>query len=624
MNEIETIMKKGVEFTPDEKAVRASEDRAMELLAEYDYNPTYRAVNRIYRENIREKGWLYDLFRRSPFYNGNGQIVLPKQLMLRTINKADILKFFDWAGIEAINREEGKYRDLVMRLQYIAETTKTGIVDEDDEEVVKIICEDYNLKFRPAVGQKWSRVISKIAREIGFDKITNIMTVVIGGEERKKDYGWNYQFALFADAINPQEVEKTFVISVNPIDFWTMSFGNSWASCHTIDKSGKRRKGNSSNYGGCYSGGTESYMLDDSSIITYYVDDDEDEPYEMRDKIKRCVFYVGEDKLIQSRVYPDGRDGGDEGLPKVMREIVQYTFSQLLDTPNLWENKKGTEECTANILSYGVHYRDYECYDDCNVSYLRRINGNLNHKRISVGANPICPCCGEEHESEDWITCLSCREEEICSRCGESIDPDYAVYCPDNNNYYCDQDCANDDDVYYCEDDERWHTIDNCERDEGNGYYYYYTDDGYYCEGDWYHSFDAASDAGYYCEDEGEFRYHAEETEDEYYVNDTDNCDLETLDGYFFYYRHNFNGEYTEDTNEAVNDVDQAEKDGLVWVDALTDKVYSMNTPYYEAESGNRYLSVAGARSAGEAVPLDKVVIMRSVIYPEMGMGGTR
>lgn len=622
MDVIDTIMKKGVEFTPNEAAVKASERLAVKLLEEYDYDPTYRAIDIIYRQNIREKGWLYDLFRRSPFYNGNGQIVLPKQLMLRTINKESITNFFNWAEMEAIKR--GNFYSLLNRLRYIVRATTSGIVEKEDVEVITIICEDFNLKMRPSVGQKWSRVVSKIAREIGFNKITDIKTVVISGEERQKDYGWNYQFALFADAINPQEVEKTFVISVNPIDFWTMSFGNSWASCHTIDKNGKRRKGNSNNYGGCYSGGTESYMLDDSSIITYYVDDDGDEPYEMRDKIKRCVFYVGEDKLIQSRVYPDGRDGGDEGLPKVMREIVQYTFSQLLDTPNLWENKKGTEECTANILSYGTHYRDYECYDDCNVSYLRRINGNLNYKRISVGADPICPCCGEEHESEDWITCPSCRDVERCAHCGESIDPDNSIYCPDNDNYYCDEICANNDDIYFCVDDERWHTIDNCERDSGNGEYYYYTDDGYYCEGDWYHSFDAASDAGYYCEDLEEFRYDAEETEDGYYVNDTDNCDLETLDGYFFYYKSNYIGEYTEDTGEAVNDAYQAEKDGLVWIDALTDKVYSMSTPYYEAESGNRYLSVTGARIAGEAVPLDKVVIMRSVIYPEMGMGGTR
>lgn len=639
--EIETIMKKDVLFTSDEDAVLESKRRAMKLLSEYDYSPTERGLDIIYDTSIRQKAWLYNLFQKSPYYNGNGQIVLPKQLMLRSINVTQIVEFVEWAqtkltDLKTLTTDEiTKWLKVFEKITPSLYSTESGIVTEDDIKSIEEIEEEKPIpnsielaeKFSIARGQKWSRVISKIGKLTGLDKFTDIQEVTHNGETEKKDYGWNYKFALFADAINPKKVENTLVLSINPIDFWTMSFGDSWASCHTIDKSNRRRKGGSHNYSGCYSGGTESYMLDDSSIVVYYVDEGKrsDTPYELTDKVKRCMFYLGEDKLIQSRVYPDGRDGGDSGLAKTMREIVQYVIAQLLNTPNLWKNAKGIEDCTAMIKSEGVHYRDYQYYEDCNVSYLRRINGDLNTKKITVGAYPICPACGDKHYSEDWITCESCRGDVYCASCDASIYADDAIYCPDNGNYYCDSECAENDYVYYCEDSDDYHTEDNCRQDERNGYWYYYTDDGVWVGDSWYHSYESAEEAGArYCEDSEEWSFDWYETEDGYFVYDKDNCELETVDEYLYYFERNFDGEYTEDTEEAVENVYQAEIDGLVWQDALTKRIYSMNTPYYEAESGDRYLSVAGARIAGEAVPLDNVIIVRSLINPAMEMGGVR
>ena len=627
--EIETIMKQDVLFTPDEEAVRESKELALDLLSEYEYDPTEKGVNRIYTRNIEQKGWLYNLFRRSPFYNGNGQIVLPRQLMLRSIDRKAISDFSIWVVQHLDDAGKKIWYDL-FNLVY---ETETGIVDETD---ICIICglEEGNTipksielegGLKVAQGQKWSRVVSKFGKIFGLDKITDIRTVTHNGEEQPKDYGWNYQFAAFADAINPKSVEHTLVLSLNPIDFWTMSFGHKWASCHTIDKTGIRGRGG---FSGEWSGGTESYMGDDSTFIAYYVDEDEREgkPYELCDKLKRCVFYIGEDKLIQSRVYPDGRDGGDSGLAKTIREIVQYVITQLLDTPNLWKLAMGTEDCSAMIITRGVHYPDYNHYEDCNVSYLRRINGDLNTKKITVGSDPICPTCGCSHHTEDWITCPDCRGTEMCARCGSSISEDDAVYCPDNGNYYCDSECAANDYVYYCEDDGCYHIGDNCREDDNNGYYYYYTDDGVWVDNEnWYHSPESAMNAGaYYCDDDEDWHYDHTTTEDGYDVYDTDNCELVTIDGYYYFCERNFNGDYTKDTEEAVEDKYYAEREELVWIDALTGKIYSMETPYYEAESGNRYLSVAGARIAGEAVPLDNVIIVRSLINPAMEMGGVR
>ena len=273
-------------------------------------------------------------------------------------------------------------------------------------------------------GEKITKFIGKIAKLCGINKHSDIQDVSFTRQDgevihRSKDMGWNYQYARFCDAISPIIQHGTLIVSVNPIDYWTMSFGNSWASCHTIDKRNKRRRDSMHNYEGFYCGGTESYMLDESTIMVYSLPEDWDgEHPELEDKIKRCVFYLGEDKLGQSRVYPDGRDGGEASLAGDMRKSIQKLVSELFDVPNYWTNSKGTFACCEVIDSYGVHYRDYEHYDDCNMSYMKRIDGYKNNIKIRVGHNPICPECGETHGGESNIFCYDCKDGKPVECCG--------------------------------------------------------------------------------------------------------------------------------------------------------------------------------------------------------------
>ena len=56
----------------------------------------------------------------------------------------------------------------------------------------------------------------------------------------------------------------------------------------------------------------------------------------------------------------------------------------------------------------------------------------------------------------------------------------------------------NNDDVYYCEDDDRWHTDDNCYRDDYDDRYYHYEDDRIDAEdGCTFSSWEHAESAGY-------------------------------------------------------------------------------------------------------------------------------
>lgn len=390
------------------------------------------------------------------------------------------------------------------------------------------------LKVKAAEGQKLSKYIGKLLKETGLNHVVDIQkttwTDSNTGEvhERVKDMGYNYYFALIGDAINPKEFETEVVLSVNPFDFWTMSFGDSWASCMTIDKNNSRHVDGQHNFQGMYSAGTESYMLDNSAIIVYtrptkkWLEEhgESELPLEIQSKHKRGVFLLGEDKIVQCRTYPDGRDGGDNSLPAQLREIVQKTFADLLDTPNMWLLKKGSSECrkvTVEGEGY-THYRDYVEYNDGTVSYLKRVNGNLNRKKMTVGAYAICPECGERHDSERHITCDDCFERSendnrmCCDRCDDYFDEDdrNAIETSDGHHYCC-VDCARADDYVQCYDTDNWVYREDAYFDDWTEQYYEYDEEGVRVQGYWYHNEETAREAGYKYSDWDEDWYRSED-----------------------------------------------------------------------------------------------------------------
>ena len=482
----------------------------IDLLEEYDYNPTESAVDKILDEWVRNKGWMIELFKKHPNYNGKFQIVFDADYT-RCTDKRTLLTFASWMycaaepllkvpvqkGVfsysevrETISKLNGivEVMNNIKRLGYsatingrtyeetIAEKNKwqekyssyrndeslyiTGDIAYDKAKyqlysalyyfvnylssyTEHIATEEFannvNDRFpsiKAVAGQKVSRIINKLCKLIGIDK----------------DLNYNREFAKYSDAINSLAIKRHTILSCHPVDYLTMSFGNSWASCHTIDKQNRRNMPN--NYSGCYSSGTLSYMLDESSFVYYTVDKSyEGDEYELQDKINRNMFHMGEDKLIQARVYPQATDG-DSGIYKQIREIAQKVISDCLGVPNMWKNVKGSDECSNMIYSYGTHYRDYRSFSDCNVSYLKRETTNeVNIEGIYVGHNPICPSCGREHDYQEAIECNSCYEDlKTCYCCGCTGHEDSMHYI--DGEWYCD-DCS-----FYCEYHECWESGD--------------------------------------------------------------------------------------------------------------------------------------------------------------------
>ena len=243
-------------------------------------------------------------------------------------------------------------------------------------------------EFKAKAGQKTSRALNKLCTMFGINKLPD----------------YNAKFAKYSDAINPLTIKRYTVLSVNPIDYFTMSFGNSWGSCMTIDKMNIREMPNS--YEGRYSGGTLSYMLDGTSMVFYTVDKAyEGTEYELQPKIQRNMFHYGCDKLIQGRVYPQSNDENGSKLYKRFRETVQTIIAECKGDANSWLNVKGVEECSMTSETLGTHYPDYLNFETCNVSYYNKVK---NPKRIIIGSKQICPTCGEVHSRSSCIACGYC------------------------------------------------------------------------------------------------------------------------------------------------------------------------------------------------------------------------
>lgn len=476
------------------------------------------------KENIREH------FRKHPHWNEEQQAIILKSEYSRDFDRSRINKFLDWLNrkIDAIceNSEMQKkfdklcflamyWRDKWLEFKYKTDKTYTDLLNEGeaytecleivymkrnfnmksyrgyyvtDKEIEKITSYDslWNLcakiadyqeqlvssetldiilslfpEAKAVVGQKISKVVNALCVKLGIDKLD----------------GYNKAFAQFADGVNPLKYETYTIISINELDYLTMSFGHNWASCQTIDQHNVRRNNGDHTYQGCRCTGTISYALDNATIIFYTVAADYDNSSEMwkADKVRRCNFHVSDngETFIQGRVYPDARDGGEHGIEVQFRAIMQDIIATCYELPNLWTLKKGTEACENYAYSYGTHYRDYECYSDCNVSLNK---GTEHHDSIYIGHDPICIVCGEEHDSEDSLQCDDCNEEmERCYNCDDSLNPNDEDSIRDacTGNWFCCERCAESYGVRYLEGEEEWSSTDDY-------FYDHYDDLAYY------------------------------------------------------------------------------------------------------------------------------------------------
>lgn len=419
------------------------------LLKEYDYKYTLDALNSIIDEWSEQKETLIEAFKKHPNYVEGKFLIAFSQDYRRDVDVNAAEYFLDWLidvirhkpttdlPEEIYNQLADKENNLLprdlsnaicaMRYYFKNITIPKEYADQLNAAIPQI---------HPRTGQKLSKVVNKLCTYLNYSQHVD----------------YNKEFAKFADALSPLTIKRHTVLSLNPLDYLTMSFGNSWASCHTIDKENKRNMPN--DYQGAYSSGTMSYMLDPSSMVFYTVDAGYDgTDYWTQPKINRQMFHYGEDKLVQGRLYPQCNDD-DDAVYEPYRKIAQGIMATIFDYPNFWTMKRGSVAASKYIISYGTHYRDYEHFNTCTLSTIKD-SANLN--LFTVGATPICIQCGTKHRTQDNINC--CADKMTCEHCGRQIAEDDGVWCGDN--FYC-CDCVTYCDMCgYCEPNCRVRYLDN-------------------------------------------------------------------------------------------------------------------------------------------------------------------
>ena len=328
------------------------QDKMIDLLEEYDYSYTEDAISEIIENWSDNKATLIEAFKRHPNYiDGKFMIVFDTNYE-REIDKQSTRDFRDWLYVhmpeafqnckhEEIKNDTRFILDIRMFIDSISILCHRALDNLDTDYI------NGNLpQMKATIGTKKTRIVNKICDYLGYTKLPD----------------YNREFAKYADALSPITIKRHTILSINPLDYLTMSFGNSWASCHTIDKTNRRGMPNS--YEGQYSSGTMSYMLDSTSMVLYTVDASYDgNEYWNEPKINRQMFHYGEDKLVQGRLYPQSNDGDGEAYTPY-RNLVQEIIAKVFDFPNLWTIKRGTELMCELVDSYGTHYRDYYSFEN--------------------------------------------------------------------------------------------------------------------------------------------------------------------------------------------------------------------------------------------------------------------
>ena len=239
--------------------------------------------------------------------------------------------------------------------------------------------------------------------------IDYIRNNIIGGE-----------IASLIDNASAASDSLSLVLSINPLDFLTMSCGTSWDSCMYPN--------------GEYSSGTLPYSTGRDTVIGFLVDTNdyyaEIERSGWTNKIWRQIMYVTDDNFIVSQnPYP-----GDK--PKFSIALSAYINDALnLDLDiTAAANEKNRDSLYVNNIGLSTGYVDLD-----HGGYIPFIFGNSeNRSKVEV-------------EAQTTAFCLGCGKTAtyLADSCGvcDSCDESYDAYCD-----CCDEGFYSDDEGGYTSD----------------------------------------------------------------------------------------------------------------------------------------------------------------------------
>ena len=261
-----------------------------------------------------------------------------------------------------------------------------------------------------------SNIITESWIDYNKQDIDYIRNNIIGG-----------QIANIIDNATAASDDLSLVLSINPLDFLTMSCGTSWDSCMYPT--------------GEYSTGTLPYATGKDTVIGFLVNtkdyEAEIERSNWSNKIWRQIMYITDDNFIISQnPYP-----GDK--PKFSVALSAYINEAL--GLNLEITKKASFENADKFyvrnIGISTGYIDLE-----HGGYLPYIFGpnTVEESRIKVCAQSVAYCldCGEFKDG-----CEMSESCGVCENCGDNYD----FYCEHCGEGFYDGDGASVDGYIICD-----------------------------------------------------------------------------------------------------------------------------------------------------------------------------
>ena len=442
-------------------------------------------------KSIDAKSWLMEIFKKSPYHNGKGQLILPMEIE-RPVDEDVVRDYADYirqiakkylmteATIDGYTYSEAKneyknierfvravdymnlsdddviikgipfgeyrikYRELEDRLcdfssedyYYFGSSRYTEYSNKEKYDKANIIAdaiyhcighllEDENDIKRLAdafprsqcrAGVKISRCVQKCLKELGLYQLAM--------EHEKETF--NKRYAKWTDAVSPMKVKKWSVLSINFVDFLTMSHGDTWTSCLNTDKRGRFTSGEYRS--GFNSKRTLDYALDPSTMVFYTIDEKYDgDDFELQPKATRQLFHFGEGKLIQARLYPQS-SVSRRSIYNQYRANVEHLLADAMGEANLWSSPiRGTIECNGNVVELPYYYSfnggfidflDIACHADNERDFQSEVNyvifrGSTNREDngypMTIGSkDAVCIMCGD-NMGEDYHESIACH-----------------------------------------------------------------------------------------------------------------------------------------------------------------------------------------------------------------------
>lgn len=263
-------------------------------------------------------------------------------------------------------------------------------------------------------GIKITRVVQKCLKELGLYQLA------MDNEQEE----FNRQYARWCDAVSPMKIKKWSVLSINFVDYLAMCNGTSWTSCLNTDKNGKFTRGSYSH--GFNSRRTLDYALDGTTMVFYTIDENYNgDDWELQPKQTRQLFHFGEDKLVQSRLYPQSNVSRRE-IYTQYRENVEKLLADGMGEANLWSApERGEIRCGGSIVdipyySYDsgdyIDFLDIACHggeendfqSEVNYVVFRGSNNRENNGRAMIvgSKDAVCIMCGDGF-NESYHECIA-------------------------------------------------------------------------------------------------------------------------------------------------------------------------------------------------------------------------